>query len=213
MADLKGSTATKATSPLGGSERLLASVSSVDKYVDVRQIAAYIGDAIQNQNFNPQSPAANATTYLTGSNLAIPTGERVKVGTYGRWRGTIKKTAAGTAAKSILVKFGVNGTTADATILTLALPVGTAIADEGDWELVGGFTAVGSGTTAVFKGVLRVNHRLITTGLINVQESVVSGTSAGFNSDVDVSILGLAFTAGVAEAWTFDYLTAEAKNV
>lgn len=198
---------------LTGAEAFALVQGGATKQGSARQIAKYIGDAIQNQNFVAQSPAAAATTYLTGSNLLIPTGERVKVGSYGRWRGTITKTAAGLAAKSFQIKWGTLGTTGDTTILTLALPVGTAVADEGDWEIVGGFTAIGAGVAAVFRATLRVNHRLITTGLINVQESVVSGTSAGFNSDVDLSILGLAFVAGTAEAWTFTYLTAEGKNV
>lgn len=212
MADLKGSTATAMAQPFDGAERFLGSDAGADRYGSARMIAKYLGSGIRNQQFAGQSPAAAATTYLTGSNLNIPTSERVIAGTHARWRGSVVKTAAGTAAKSLLVKWGVNGTTADATVMTFALPVGTAVIDDGDFELRVGFRSVGAGSAAVLYGWLKFWHVLATTGLINVQQSLVKVTSAGFNSDVDVSKLGLAFTAGVAEAWTFQAMIAELLN-
>lgn len=212
MPDLKGSTATAMAQPFDGAERFLGSDGGLDRYGTSRMLAKYIGSGIRNQQFAGQSPAANTTTYLTGSNLNIPTTERVIAGSWARWRGVVVKTAAGTAAKSILVKWGTAATTGDATLMTFALPVGTAVIDDGDFELRVGFRSVGAGSAAVLYGWLKFWHVLATTGLINVQQSLVKVTSAGFNSDVDVSKLGLAFTAGVAEAWTFQALTAELMN-
>jgi hypothetical protein len=196
---------------LTGPEVFAAVQGGASVRVTARQVAKYVGDAIQNQSFTSQSPAANATTYLAGSALAIPTGERAKVGSWCRWKATVKKTAAGIAAKSFAIKVGLAGTIADTTQVTLALPIGTAVVDEGDIEVFAGFTTVGA--AAVLEAVIKVNHRLVTTGLINVQESVVRAVSAGFNSNVDLLIIGLAFVAGLAEAWTFDVMMSEAKNL
>lgn len=214
MPDLKGSTATPATSPLDGTERLLGSDAGVDVVVLIRQVGAYVGGAIRNQQQVGQSPGAGATTYLTGSSLLIPAGERVKATTWARFKGFVTKTAAGTAASSILVKWGINGSTADATLSTLTIPAGTAVIDLGEFEILVGFKSIGAGTAAVLRSNLIFDHNLTTTGLTNLQHLAVAGTdSSGFNSDVDASILGLAFTSGASVVWTFTHLTAELYNV
>jgi hypothetical protein len=211
MADLTGSTATIATPPLDGTEKLLASDTGVDVVVTVRQVAAYVGDALGNESVAAQSPPAAATTYLIGSDILVPTTERVKVGTIFRWHGIVTKTAAGTLASSILVKCGINGSTADATLLTFALPAGTAVIDTGYLEINVTIRVIGA--TATLHGSLLFTHNLATTGLIIQNQSVEQATSGTFNSAVDVLRFGLAFTAGTSQAWTFQSLFGEAKNL
>lgn len=185
-----------------------------------RQIAAYIGDALHNEQFATpaQSLPASATTYLNGSAITIPTGERVKVNTWFRWRFLITKTAAGTVAQSVLIKWGVNGTTADATIITLTLPVGTAVADQAEFDVIVGFqviTPAGAGTAvAIVVAYLRMVHNQSATGWATIPVVVLAPvTSAGFNSDVNLSKIGLAFTAGASYVLTVPSLVGEAKNL
>lgn len=181
---------------------------------NLRKIGAYIGDALHNEQFATpaQSLPAAATTYMNGSAITIPTGERVKVGSWFRWKFQIVKTAAGTVAQSVLIKFGTLGTTADATIITLTLPIGTAAADQGDFEVVVGFQVVGA--AAIVVATLTMVHNLQITGWATIPCVVLAAvTSAAFNSNVDLSKIGLAFTAGASYVLTVPLLTGEAKNV
>ena len=164
-----------------------------------------------NQSVASQSPAAAATTYLTNSNIAIPA-SGLRAGTVLRWRFPVTKTAAGTAAKSLLFKLGTAGAVGDATIITFALPVGTGVVDTGFIEIE--VTIRGPlGASCIAQGYLWMSHNLATTGLINVQETTVIVTSGTFTSSTANLIAGLAFTAGVAEAWTFPQIIAESLNL
>lgn len=215
MPDLKGSTATLATMPLDGAELLLASDGGLDRSITTRMLASYIGDSVQNQYFGTaQAIGASTTAYLSGSDLTIPTGERVTNKTWARWKLQMHKTGAGTVACSFLVKWGTAGTTADATIATLTLPTQTGVIDEADFEIVVGFRSVGAGTSAVVVAELRMRHNLASTGWATIATVVLAAvTSSGFNSDVNLSKLGLAFTTGASYSITMTSMTAEAKNV
>jgi hypothetical protein len=215
MADVTiGGIGTSVTAPLTGAELLEFEQSATTKKGTVRNVAQYVGTGLNNQQFATQSPAANATTYLTGSNILIPAGETARTTTWFRWKMVVSKTGAGTATKSILLKIGTAGTTSDATILTFTYGIGTAVIDQGDIEIVVGFRTVGSTTTATVFGTSVAKHNLATTGLFTTQfVYVMPAVSSGFDSTVSALQVGLAFTAGVSEAWTFAHLTAEAINL
>jgi hypothetical protein len=183
---------------------------------NLRKIGAYVGDVLHAEQFATpaQSLPASATTYMTGSAITVPTGERVKLNTWFRWRFLITKTAAGTVAQSVLVKWGTAGTTADATLATLTLPVGTAVADQADFDVLVGFRSIGAGTAAVVVAALRMMHNLQITGWATIPTIVLAPVvSAGFNSDVDLSKMGLAFVAGASYVLTVPFCVAEAKNL
>lgn len=215
MADTKISALAAAASALLTHE-FPVNEGGVSKKLTLAQIRALVGAQVWVPNQAPtasQSPAANATTYLTGSNIAIPA-SGLQLESRFRWTFPVTKTAAGTAAKSLLVKLGTTGTTADATILTFALPVGTAVADTGFCRLE---TVIRGplGAACVMQGYCDFVHNIgsvaatATTGLINVARLLLLATSAGFNSGTAGLICGLAFTAGVSEAWTIPQLNAE----
>lgn len=210
-----------AASALADADLLTAVQGGVNKKLTARQIARYIGDALHNEQFaaTAQALTASATTYFNGSGVTIPTGERVAVNTWFRWRFHLTKTAAGTLANSILVKWGTTGTTADATLATLAIPAGTAVADDAEVEVVVGFrviTPAGAGTSvAVVVASMRFSHNLVTTGWVTTGSVVVPApvASAGFNSDVNLSIMGLAITMAASYVATCPMMTVEGKNI
>lgn len=196
-------------------ETVQAAAPTLNKKATARQIARYIGDALQSQQFASQSLTASATTYMTGSGITIPTGERVVAGTWFRWRFHLTKTAAGTASNSVLVKWGTLGTTSDATLLTFTIPAGTAVADDAEVEVVVGFRSVGTGTAAVVVGSMRFVHNLATTGWTTTQAVVpAAAVSAGFDSGTsDLNKIGLAFTAGASMVATCPMMTVEGKVI
>lgn len=167
------------------------------------------------EQFN-QSVAAQALaatdTYLTGSSIAIPANS-LKVGTRYHLIFNVSKTAAGVVAPIINVRFGTNGSTADTARLTFTFLAQTAAIDVGTFEIFVTFRTVGSGTSAVMQGVGRVQHSLSTTGLQNLPSKVLTVTSAGFDSTVASSIIGVSVTPGTSAAWTVQQVQAELQNL
>lgn len=145
-----------------------------------------------------------ADTYLAGSGITIPSAGDWQIGETYRCVFDMVKTAAGTAAFTIIVRMGTLGTTADAAILTLAFAVGTAVGDTGVFALLVNFRTVGSGTSAVLAGVVECRHSLAATGLVTTGASgigIVTGTSAGFNSTTQ-TIIGLSINGGASFSGT-----------
>lgn len=151
-----------------------------------------------------------ADTYLAGSSVTVAAGAWAAKTIY-RCVFDMVKTAAGTAAFTIIVRMGTAGTTSDTAILTLAYAVGTAAIDTGLFEVRVNFRTVGAGTAAVIQGVVEVNHHLAATGLVTTGASgtgIILGTSAGFNSTTP-TILGLSVNGGASFAGTNTLVRAE----
>jgi hypothetical protein len=215
MADTALSALTAAAS-IADADLLEIVQAGLNKKLTARLLARYIGDSLHNEQFATpaQAPAASATTYLNNSAITIPTGETVPANAWFRWNFHLTKTAAGTLANSILVKWGTAGSTADATLLTFTLPAGTAVADEADVEVVVGFRSVGAGTAAVVVGRMRMIHNLSATGWATIPCVVTGGiVSAGFDSTVNLSKIGLALTLAASYVVTVPLLRVEAKNL
>ena len=162
-----------------------------------------LGAGYRNSSAVAVSAAYAADTYLAGSSVTVPAGAW-KVGSQ-YWCGfDMVKTGAGTAAFTIIVRMGTLGTTGDASILTLAYAVGTAVIDTGRFEVYVDFRTVGSGTSAVIQGVTKCSHHLAATGLHTTGASgfgLILGTSAGFNSTTQ-TIIGISVNGGASFSGT-----------
>ena len=156
------------------------------------------------------TPAAGfaADTYLVGSSVPVPLGLLKATSKY-RCRFTVTKTAAGVATPIVTVRFGTAGSTADAARCTLTFAAQTAAVDEGMFEVEVVFRTVGAGTTAVLQAVGVLFHRLSITGLSVDVTGVKFSTSAGFDSTVAASIIGLSVNGGASAAWTVAVVSAE----
>lgn len=165
-----------------------------------------------NQSVAAQGAGFAIDTYLTGSSIAIPANS-LKVGTRYHLIFNVSKTAAGTATPIITVRFGTLGTIVDTARLTFTFLAGTAAADIGTFEIFVTFRTVGSGTSAVIQGTGRVQHSLSTTGLQNLPSKVLTVTSAGFDSTVASSIIGVSVNGGTLASWTVQQVQAELQNL
>jgi hypothetical protein len=151
-----------------------------------------------------------ADTYLAGSSVLADAGAWKAKAIY-HCIFDMVKTAAGVAAFTVNVRMGTLGTTGDASVLSLAFAVGTAVADTGLFALDLVFRTVGSGTTAVVQGLLSCWHHLAATGLITTGASgfgLIIGTSAGFASTTQ-TILGLSVNGGAAFSGTNTLVAAD----
>jgi hypothetical protein len=105
------------------------------------------------------------------------------------------------------VRVGTAGTTADTARLTFTWGAGTAAIDRGEIELEALFTSVGAGTSAVLRGKANWTTNLSATGLSsNVHALQV--TSAGFDSTVANSVIGLSYNGGASAVHTVEWSTA-----
>lgn len=166
-------------------------------------------------NASVTTPAAGfaADTYLVGSSCAIPASS-LQAKTKYHCLFDVAKTGAGTATPIINIRFGTAGSTADTSRGTLTFSAGTAVIDEGTFEIWATFRTVGSGTTAVIQTSGKASHRLVTTGLISVGAiEVKNATSAGFDSTVASSIVGLSVNGGTSAAWTITNVQSDLVNL
>lgn len=162
------------------------------------------------QNFSTArviNAAGSTDTYLTGSNLAIPSGFPI-VGSEYRCVFDVTKTNAGLVAPVITLRIGTAGTTADAAVLTFTMGAGTGAVDTGIFEIRARFRTVGAGTSAVLVGLLRLTSNLTTTGISNAVKARVV-VSAGFNSTTANLIIGCSYNAGSAAVHTVEQVNSE----
>ena len=164
-----------------------------------------------NASVADQTINANSSALLTGSVISIPAG-KLRVGTILRWRIALSKTASGTAANTFIVRLGTTGTISDAAILTFTLPVGTAVIDAGQIEIL--VTIRGPlGASCIAQGQLTLIHNLSATGLATVPCVVLNATSGGFNSTTANLSASVSCSTAVSTVLTFQLVQSEAINV
>ena len=171
----------------------------------------WVGSVLRNVSTATQAPGAGATTYLTNSNIAIPAA-KLRIGTIIRWTLVFSKTAAGTAARAHLIKLGTNGTTADATIITLTSGTPSGAVDQGRQVI----TCIIRGplsASCIASGCSFATHQLSTTGLFPNETEILIVTSGTFDATTANLIIGLAVTTGASEALTYEQVIVEVLNL
>lgn len=211
MADTKISALTAVTTPVGGTE-FAVNESGTSKKLTLSQINEF-SEPLAAVATSAMGAGFAADTYVTGSALIIPQA-RIKAGSVYRLRLVVTKTAASTATPSFTVRYGTAGTTADTARLSLTgTTAQTAAADTGEILFEVTFRSVGSGTSAVLAGDVRLSHTLATTGFATRANYIVRATSAGFDSTPADSRIGVSMNGGASAAWTVETVVAELFNL
>ena len=205
MADTKISALSAVGTPAAADEYVI-NQGGTSKKITAEQIRDFIAANTGVDNAAVATQVTGAVdVYITNSGLLVPTG-RLQAKTTARWTLSITKGAAGTGTPTFNIRFGTGGVVGDASKCLFTWPAAnTAVADEMIVNILATFRTVGSGTTAVIQGSLIASHELTTTGfggtaLTNV--IILNNTSAGFDSTVAASILGLSVNPGTAGAWS-----------
>lgn len=186
-------------------------VDSTSKRLAVKNDTGFTDGYVSNFSTAAQSPAAATLTYIDGSKLVIPTG-KMQVGTCFKWRLSVTKTAAGTAASTYAIVVGTTGTTADAARCSFTKPAGTAAVDEGVIDIFA-ICRGPVGASGVLAGEFRMTHNLATTGHLVIGGVAVNAISAAFDVTVANLIVGLTVTSGASDALTFQIVQSEAWNL
>jgi len=172
-------------------------------------------NTLQFYNQSVTTPAAGfaSDTYLAGSGISIPS-VGLQAGTRYHAVFYVSKTALGTAAPTINIRYGTTNTVSDTSRCLLTFTAGTAAADEGTFEVWATLRTVGSGTSAVIQCVGQVRHRLTTTGLVNAGAiATYTTTGGGFDSTVANSYISTSVNGGTSAAWTITLVQAELTNL
>lgn len=152
-----------------------------------------------------------ADTYVTGSNISIPA-SALRAGSRYALRMNLVKGAFGVAGIQVNVRFGTNGSTSDTARATLTFGAQAAAADEGILELWVTFRAIGASGVIQVMGTL--SHRLSTSGLcVSGAATTQIVTSAGFDTAVANSIIGVSLNGGAAGAIQTQLVQAELENL
>lgn len=184
-----------------------------DGSIDVRSSSGVIkqssaGNIVFNNSTVSQGPGFAVDTYLDGGRILIP-GQRPKIGSYFKCRWVASKTAAGTAALTVIPRFGTNGTIADTTQGTLTLSAASAATDVGVFELLGVYRSIGA--AAVIQWYLSLISQA-TTGFSTLLKAATM-TGAAHNSDTANTYLGVSFNCGTAAVVTVPLVQAEMGNI
>jgi hypothetical protein len=174
-------------------------------------VKAWAGNILRNGSTTPQSPGAGASTYLTGSSIAVPVG-KLRIGTIFQWLLFFSKTGAGTAARAHIIRIGTGGTTSDAAIVTLTSGTPTGVIDSGFQKITCTIRGPLSASCIAF-GSSFGTHQLSTTGLFANETEVLLVTSGTFDATTANLIVGLSVTTGASEALTYEQIVAEALNL
>lgn len=169
------------------------------------------------RNQNTSDVVANAAdTYLTGSEIRIPSNRPLAIGARFHWRLGATKSAAGVAAWAFSLRFGTLGTTGDTArlVFTQTTFVQTGVADTGTWEI----RAIVRGpisASCIVAGVMEFQHHLAATGFANSAggSDAYQVTSSAFDITTAGMIVGLSCNPGAAGVFTFQVISGECENV
>ena len=180
------------------------------KYVDDAGGIVIVGPVPTSTSVTTVSASYASDTYLEGSGIVVNAGAW-KAQTQYRCIFDMVKTAAGTAAFTVQIRLGTDGTTSDASVCSLAFAVGTAVADTGRFEIVATFRTVGPSTSAVVQGWISCDHHLASTGLTTTGgagSGIINTTGAGFASTTQTHI-GISVNGGTSFSGTNTQVQAE----
>jgi hypothetical protein len=211
MADLKGSAATAAVP--SDTARFLMSDGGADLVATGTQLARAFGQR-RKVNSATQAISAATLTKINGSEIAIPAGQNIQVGSVFQWQIVATKTAAGLAARTFHIRLGTNGTTADTAIATFTSPAGTAVADVAYIEIIAVCMSIAA-NVATFECSFILSHNLSATGWATTGNQVISPPTSTATLDISTAglIMSISLTTGSAEAPTIRQVFAQAFNV
>lgn len=154
--------------------------------------------------------SGNSDTIVLGSTVAIPQGT-VKSETIYRCKFNVVKTAAATAAPTINIRVGTNGSTLDTSRASFSFAAQTGVIDEGVVEVDCVFRSANA--SAQIQALGRLTHRLATTGLSTSQSSTVINLGGVFDVTGANLKISVTLNAGPSSNWTLSLVSAELLNL
>lgn len=212
MADILLDTQSTPVTPASG--QAVVFVDSTAKILCVKNDAGRVNARSMNSSVASQGAGFATDTYITNSDILIPTFSFQAGGQF-LWKISGSKTGAGTATPIYVVRTGSARTTSDSATLTLTGPAQTAVADIGTLFVM--ITVRSVGASGVIQGTAWWAHRGTAantttsgTGFANDTTGHVEATSSGFdNTNLGGQYVGLSINGGTSASWTITQVQAE----
>jgi hypothetical protein len=207
MADILLDNQTVPSAPGAGTSVLY--VDSTSKMVTLRNDVKPVSvGEVRNASTSTQA-YTTAEIYLAGSALTVPS-HLMQTGATFRWTVVLTKTA-GTGALVWIIRVGTAGTTADTARVTFTqASAPTSVTDTAFVDVVA--VLRNTGAAGVLAAGLRLNHVLAITGFSQLGTNVQQVTSAGFDTTVANTIVGLTFNHQTAGAGNIEVVSAALEN-
>lgn len=158
-----------------------------------------------------QSVAASVTNYVTGSDIHIPSGRALRVGTIYEWHISHTKTAAATATMTWDNRWGTAGSTGDTSRASVATGTQTAAIDTG--ELVVRAIVRQTGSSGILQILMTAAHGLNATGLGANAIPMSSTTASGVDLTSSSLTAGMSLTTGASHAITVSQVVTTVRNL
>lgn len=213
MSDIQLDNQSAPATPASG--KCIAFIDTIAKILAFKNDTGTIFASSRNAAIASQGAGFASDTYVTNSNLLIPSwGLQAKTVFY--WTISASKSGAGTATPIYVIRIGSGLSTSDTARLTLTGPAQTAIADIGTLNIMATVRSIGA--SGVIQGTAWWNHRgtaasttVSGTGFANDVTGHIEGTSAGFDMTALAGLsVGLSINGGGSASWTLTQVVAEA---
>jgi len=197
--------------------KALVFVDSVGKILSVKDDSGRVAASYRNSSVASQGAGFSSDTWVTGSDIIIPTFGFLQTRTQLKWAISASKTGAGTATPVYTLRIGSARSTADTGRMTITGPAQTAIADIGTLNIIVTITTVGA--LGTWRGTAWWDHRgtaASTTvggvGFANDGSGHVEQTAATAFDMTALSgqYVSLSINGGASAAWTLTQVMANA---
>ncbi len=190
-----------APSTPASSKSILWVDSGTKKQAQTDDAGHHYGTLSRNWTTSSQGAGFSTDTYVTGSNLLIPS-FGMQVGQLYRWYVSWSKTAAGTATPILIVRIGAAGAIGDTARNTMTGQAGTAAAS-------GGTMIATCFVRTVSASGVTVGSFGFASGILGPGGGIDNVSSTFDNSAVAGQYVGLSLNAGASAAWTITSVHAE----
>lgn len=161
---------------------------------------AYFPGGIYNASIASQGAGFASDTYVTSSDLLIPSAG-LQAGMRIRWEISVSKTGAGVATPIYTIRKGAARTTSDTALLAITGPAQTAVIDQAVITVFATLRNVGA--AGVLQGTTYMAHNLAATGFATNAAGMVEATSSSFDTTAaGGQYIGLSINGGASAAWT-----------
>jgi hypothetical protein len=156
-----------------------------------------------------QNITTGSDTYITGSSISTAT--HIQAGTTLRWRFSVSKTAAGTAAPIWTIRCGAGATITDTSMLSFTGSAQTSgTADTGFCEIE---AVLSTGTaTGNILGAYVLHHTKGASGFGGTATGAQVQQASGASVNVTGTYFGISVNPGASANWTFGPVSAQAFN-
>lgn len=158
-----------------------------------------------------QAVGASVTNYITGSDIRIPTGRALRVGTVYEWRVVHSKTAAATVSMTWDNRWGTAGSTGDTSRANVATGTQSAVADTG--ELMVRAIVRQTGSSGILHIFMQADHGLNATGLGANAAPMSQTTASGVDLSSSALVAGISLTTGALHAITVQQVITSVRNL